>query len=82
MAERYPAAAAEEGEQKSKVKCPLCPRVYETSKSAQWHLRQNHKGYPELEKLLKELTKDVCPYCSQSRANPVSYTHLTLPTKA
>ena len=69
MAERFPAAAAEEGVQKSEVKCPLCPRVYETSKSAQWHLRQNHKGYPELEKLLKSLPKDVCVYCGKEKSD-------------
>ena len=68
MAERFP-AAAEEGTRKSEVKCPLCPRVYETSKSAKWHLRQNHKGYPELEKLLKALTKDVCVYCGKEKSD-------------
>ena len=72
MAERFP-AAAEEGKRKSGVKCPLCPRVYETSKSAKWHLTVKHKDARELAEALKSLPKDVCPYCRKSKANLVEH---------
>lgn len=73
MAERFPAAAAEEGERKSEVKCPLCHRLYQDSKAAGWHLRLKHKDAPELDKLLKALPKDVCPYCGKSKGNVVQH---------
>ena len=70
MAERFP---AEEGEQKSEVKCPLCPRVYQTSMSAYWHLMVNHKDAPELAEALKSLPKDVCVYCGKERTCVVQH---------
>ena len=77
MAERFPAAAAEEGERKSEeVKCPLCPGVYQTSKSAYWHLRVNHKDAPELAVALKSPPKDVydvCVYCGKEKTGIVEH---------
>jgi hypothetical protein len=76
MAERFPAAAAEEGERKSEVKCPLCPRVYRTSKSAYWHLTDNHKDAPELAEALKSPPKDVydvCVYCGKEKTSMVQH---------